>query len=112
MPQNIFAINAPTPPLWSQAPAEYWFINVGAFFDRFGAKALAITSSTDPQVMGAITLILPRMFVDLRRPDLSAILDMLVSKGLITAEEKTAIISPPTTDYERHIKGLPQPIEG
>jgi CRP-like cAMP-binding protein len=110
---NIITIDKPpSAPLWADAPAQYWWINVGAFFDRFGTKALDITSSTDPQVQGAVMLIMPRMYVDLKRPDLSQILDLLVAKGLITAEEKTAIISPPTTDYERYIKGLPQPIEG
>ena len=98
-------------PSWSD-PAlsdQYFWLDVGPFFDRFGAKALAITSSTDPQVQGIITLILPRKYVHLKRADLPAMLDLLLSKGLITAGEKATVLTPRTTDYERHIKGLPQP---
>lgn len=89
--------------------ATYFHIDVGPFFDRFGTKALAVTSSGDPEVRGLVTLILPRKFVDLKRPDLLTQLDLLVSKGLINAEDKSSILNPTTTDYERHIKGLPQP---
>lgn len=102
--------NEPTPS-WSDANLDkrYWWINVGPFFDRFGAKALGVVSSTDPVVQGIVTLTMPREYIDLKRADLSQMLDVLVSKGLITNAEKTAIIAPPTTEYERHIKGLPQP---
>lgn len=96
---------------WSdpELDTRYWWIDVGPFFDRFGAKALGITGSTDFQVQGLVTLLLPRKYVDLRRADLPQMLDLLVAKGLITAAEKIAVISPPTSEYERHIKGLPQP---
>jgi hypothetical protein len=100
----------PLPALtWENAPAEYWWIDVGPFFDRFGAKALAITSSDDSQIRGLVTLLLPRQYVDLKRPDLPVMLGLLVSKGEITEAEMIAALTTPTTDYERHIKGLPQP---
>jgi len=91
-------------------PSEYWWINVGAFFDRFNGKAINITSSTDPVVQGLLTLTLPREYIDLKRTDLASMLDILVSKSLINSDDKTAVLSPPTTEYERHIKGLVQPI--
>lgn len=100
-------------PAWSDGDLDprYFWLDVGPFFDRFGAKALAITGSTDPQVQGLVTLLLPRKYVDLKRADLPGMLDVLVSKGVITAGDKTVVLSPQTTDYERHIKGLVQPLD-
>lgn len=94
---------------WSTAPAEYWWIDVGSFFDRFGSKALAITSSTDPEVAGLVTLVVPRKYVDLQRADLPMLLDVLVVKGIITEAEKAAVLTTPTTEHERYVAGLPQP---
>lgn len=88
---------------------RYHWLDVGPFFDRFGAKALAVTGSADPQVQGLVTLLLPRKYVDLKRPDLPALLGMLVAKGILTSEEVAAILNPITTDYERHVKGMEQP---
>lgn len=99
-------------PAWSDTGLDprYWWVDVGPFFDRFGAKALAVTSSADAQVQGVVQLCMPRQYIDLKRADLPTMIDILVSKGLITAAEKTAILTTQTTDYERHIKGLPQPL--
>lgn len=100
----------PQPVLWANAPAEYWWIDIGPFFDRFGIKALDVVSSTEQQVQGLLTLILPRKYVDLKRLDLPQLLNILVAKDLITPAEKVSILTTPTTEYERHIKGLQQPI--
>lgn len=102
---------APPAPQWSDASldARYWWVDVGPFFDRFGAKALAVTSSADAQVQGLVTLVMPRQYVDLKRADLPGMLDLLITKSLITAGDKTSILMSPTTEYERHVKGLPQP---
>lgn len=111
MPGLIAAPVAP-PPMWADPALDprYWWLDVGPFFDRFGAKSLSITSSADAQVQGIVTLCMPRQYIDLKRADLPAMLDVLVAKSLITAGEKAAVLAGPTTDYERHIKGLPQPI--
>ena len=94
---------------WATAPAEYWWIDVGSFFDRFGSKALSITSSTDPEVAGLVTLVVPRKYVDLQRADLPDLLDVLVRKELITEAEKATVLATPTTESERYVTGLPQP---
>lgn len=102
---------APPAPTWVDADLDprYWWINVGPFFDRFGPKALAIVSSADDQVRGVVQLCMPRQYIDLKRADLPVMVGLLVLKGIITEAEKTAALTAPTTDYERHIKGLPQP---
>ena len=95
---------------WSDSsldPSYHW-VDVGPFLDRFGAKALLV-AATDPQVQGLITLLLPRKYVDLKRADLPGTLDLLISKGLINAADKAAVLNPVTSDYERHVKGLEQP---
>jgi hypothetical protein len=97
------------PATWDDAPAEYFWVDVGPFFDRFGEKALVITSSEDPEVKGLVTLLLPRKYVDLKRPDLPRMMGLLVAKALITAAEYDAALVLQTEEYERHIKGLPQP---
>ncbi len=102
----------PPPPLsWSDPnlSAEYFWIDVGPFFDRFGAKALAITSSTDPLIQGLVTLILPRKYIDLKRADLPSLVSILVGKGVITSDDMTTVLAQVTAEDERHIKGLPQP---
>ena len=105
-------VSPPQAPSWSDADLnpQYWWINVGPFFDRFNGKAINITSSTDPVVQGLLTLTLPREYIDLKRADLAGMLDILIAKGLINSADKTAILTPPTTEYERHIKGLVQPV--
>ena len=109
--KELFSSPAPMAPSWSDPGLDprYWWVDVGPFFDRFGAKALSITSSTDPQVQGLVSLLLPRKYVDLKRADLPSMLDILVAKSLITTADKTAVLTTPTNEYERHIKGLPQP---
>jgi hypothetical protein len=55
-----------TAPAWTDpdlAPA-YWHIDVGSFMDRFGSKALALASSSDPAVQGLITLLMPRKYIE------------------------------------------------
>lgn len=101
----------PAPLTWASTDLDprYWWIDKGPFFDRFGSKALTIVSSADPLVQGLVSLIMPRAYIDLRRPDIPSLLDVMVGKSLITAAEKAAVLTAPTTDYERHIKGLPQP---
>lgn len=99
------------PPTWDTAPAEYFQIDVGPFFDRFGGKAIVITSSEDSVVRGMLALVTPRKFIDLKREDLPVLVGILVTKGIITEAEMAAVLDPHTTDYERHLKGLPQPAE-
>lgn len=109
---NFTSPASSTAPQWTDPALDprYWWVDVGPFFDRFGAKALSITSSTDAQVQGLVSLLLPRKYVDLKRADLPAMLDLLVSKGLITGAEKATVLTTPTSDYERHSKGLEQPV--
>ncbi|KAF0813576.1 hypothetical protein IGB42_01927 [Andreprevotia sp. IGB-42] len=100
----------PKPPGWIDAPAEYAWIEVGAFMDRFGSAALGLICSDDRQVQGMLGLIMPRRYIDLKRRDLPAMLDLLAAKGLLGEMDQSVILDPQTTEAERYIRGLPQPV--
>jgi hypothetical protein len=95
---------------WDNAPAEYWWLDIGTFFDRFGSKKLAILSSTDVLVQAIIMDVSVRKYVDLKRADVAQALTLIANKGLLTIQEAAIITTTHTTDYERHIKNLPQPV--
>lgn len=87
------------PPLPPEPVIHAWYIDHGPFYDRFGDSMMAILMSTDPQVQALIKNLEARKWIDLQRPDVAGGLDLLISKGLITAEQKTAILNTPIT-YE------------
>lgn len=64
-------------------PAAAWYINVGPFFDRFGAWKLPTLSSTDPVVQAVIKDCSVRKYIDLkgRRAELTQVIGLLQSKG-------------------------------
>lgn len=51
-------------------PAE-WFIDVGPFFDRFGALKMAILTSPDAGVKAILADLQVRHWIDLKRPDVA-----------------------------------------
>lgn len=71
------------------APAEppvvssEWFINVGPFFDRFGAYKIPILASSDLYVQAVIKDTSVRKYIDLkgRRVELVQAIGLLQSKG-------------------------------
>lgn len=101
----------PAPPSWADPDLDprYHWIDVGPFFDRFGAAALAVASSESALARGMIALVTPRQYVDLKRADVAAMVGMLVTAALIDTQLASTILDPVTTEYERHVKGLPQP---
>jgi hypothetical protein len=60
-----------------------WYINVGPFYDRFGAFKLPILASTDPLVQAIIKDTSVRKYIDLkgRRTELAQAIGLLQSKG-------------------------------
>ena len=98
-----------------------WWIDVGPFYDRFGADALAIAASDHSACRAVQTLTGVRKYIDLRDPRVADMIDMLIAtaqpaaqawapgSGPMTPAKMAAILTTPTTDYERHIKGLLAP---
>lgn len=97
-----------------------WWVDVGPFYDRFGPDALAIAASDHGACKAVQTLTGVRKYIDLRDPKVSDMIDMLIATGQpaaqpwapgsgpMIAEKKALILEKPTTEYERHIKGLQQ----
>lgn len=119
------------PGTWRLAPPEepppvmddprIWWVDVGPFYDRFGPDALAIAASDHGACKAVQTLTSVRKYIDLRDPRVAAMIDMLIATGQpvaqpwtpgsgpMTPAKKAAILETPTTEYERHIKGLVAP---
>ena len=112
---------APPPEQPDPEPVEdprLWWVDVGPFYDRFGVDALAIAASDHGACKAVQTLTGVRKYIDLRDPRVDSMIDMLIAtaqpaaqawapgSGPMTADKKAAILNTPTTEYERHIKGL------
>ena len=106
----------PEPP--AEPDPRLWWMDVGPFYDRFGADAVAIAASDNGACKAVQTLTGVRKYVDLKDPRIGQMIDMLIAtaqpaaqpwapgSGPMTVEKKEAILTTPTTEYERHVKGL------
>ena len=92
----------PTGPATASDPvkAEEWFINVGPFFDRFGAWKLPILSSTDPLVQAVIKDSSVRKYIDLkgRRAELAQVIGLLQSKGFAVSAATVLDVQPTSAE--------------
>ena len=95
---------------WDTVPANYWYITVGAFYDRFRPVKLAVLASEDLVVQGLIKDSAVREYINLKHTDLAEALSYMVSKGVITQAHADSIMSLPTTEDERFVKNLIQPL--
>lgn len=96
-----------------------WWIDVGPFKDRLGMDAPAIAASSHSACRGTMALLDGRKYVDLKDPRVAGMLDVLIAtaqptadpvwptSGPMTPAKKAAILTTPTTEAERHVKGLP-----
>ena len=97
---------------------RWWWIDVGPFKDRLGMLAPAIYASNHSACKGVVGMIDGRQYIDLKRPEVSVMMDVMIAAGQpavdpvwpgsapLTAAKKAAILTTPTTEAERHIKGL------
>lgn len=109
---------APLAPVEPEADPRIWWVDVGPFYDRFGTDALAIAASDHGACKAVQTLTGVRKYIDLRDLRVASMIDMLIATGQpaaqpwapgsgpMTAAKKLAILTTPTTEQERHIKGL------
>lgn len=106
-----------TPPVVLPDPRKWW-IDVGPFKDRLGADALAIAASTNDACKACIEMLNGRVYIDLAGPQVVTLLGLLqatsqptanaifAGSGPMTAPKILTITTTPTTEVERHIKGL------
>ncbi|WCM88854.1 hypothetical protein [Acidovorax sp. NCPPB 3576] len=100
--ENGVPVLAPVVVVDPQDKPEFWWIDVGAFFDRFGINKWAILQSDDAAVKALITDTSVRRYIDLKRADLPGALQILVAKGFEL--DVDAILTAPPTDEERHVR--------
>ena len=85
-------------------PAEYaWYIDIGPFFDRFGAAKLAVLSSTNPIAKAVVTDAMVRKWIDLKLPSVAMGVDALISQAIpgVDLALKDAIINTPVSHAEQ-----------
>lgn len=108
---------------WSTAPERYFWIDLGPFQDRFGEDWPVIASSTDRECIAFMNAVINnRKYINLKDPRVAGAIDLLIAcnkpstwvlfadSGPITPAKKAIILDYHTTEYERHVKGLPQPV--
>lgn len=74
----------PAPEAPAPGPTD-WLIDIGPFFDRFGAAKMAVLTSADPGVKGILSDLQVRKWIDLQRPD--------VAEGLAYVGTKVAAVT-------------------
>ena len=89
----------PAPP----APEEpwAWLIDIGPFYDRFGAAKMAVLTSPDAGLKAILADLNIRKWVDLKRPDVAQALAYVGSVvPAVDAAMQTAILNTPVADIE------------
>lgn len=87
----------PVPPAPPVDPCE-WLIDIGPFFDRFGAQKIPVLADTNAIVRAIVTDCTSRKWIDLKRPDVALAIDTLINLG--HAVDKAAILDSPVIPAE------------
>lgn len=125
MTPTIVHIEGAQVPRWTDASLDprYLWLDVGPWRDRFGMDWLALSTSEHRLARAACAAWSERKYIDLADPRNAQLLGALLAAGLpdaapeipgsapLTAEKVAAILTPRTTERERHIKGLAQPVD-
>ena len=85
-----------------RAALTTWLIDVGPFFDRFGSSKMPVLMSVDATVQAIVKDVSARKYVDLQRADVSAAIDVIISKAVtgVTPALKAAILTTPVAPNE------------
>jgi len=74
-------------------PTE-WLIDIGPFYDRFGAAKMAVLTSTDAGVKAIMSDVSIRKWIDLKRADVASSLAYIGSKvPAVDATMQAAILN-------------------
>ena len=95
---NAFA--PPAPPTPPADPGAH-LIDIGPFFDRFGAAKMAVLTSADAGVKAILSDVQVRKWIDLQRTDVATSLAYIGTKvPAVDATLQTAILSTPVAPEE------------
>ena len=96
-----FVAPAPTIPEPQPAPAWEWFIDIGPFFDRFGAAKMAVLTSTDVGVQAILKDTQVRKWLDLKLPEIASAVAYIGTKvPALTAKLQQSILNTPVEEKE------------
>ena len=91
----------PDTPEQAPAPAWEWFIDIGPFFDRFGAAKMAVLTSSDVGVQAIIKDTQVRKWLDLKLPELASALAYVGTKvPSVPQELQQSILNTPVAETE------------
>ena len=78
-----------------------WLIDVGPFFDRFGAAKMAVLTSSDAGVQAVIKDTQIRKWLDLKLPEIASAVAYIGTKvPALTAELQQSILNTPVEEKE------------
>ena len=88
-------------PQVEEAKPWEWLIDIGAFFDRFGAAKIAVLTSADPGVQAILKDTQVRKWLDLKLPELvQSVTYVGTTVPAVTAELQAAILNTPVAPDE------------
>lgn len=101
---------APFFPPVAIAPADpcEWLIDLGPFYDRFGAAKMAVLTSTDASLKAILQDVNIRKWVDLQRADVAQALAYVgsVVAAVTPALQTTILTTPVTAEENRALRKL------
>lgn len=92
---------APPEPEPAPPPVYQWYIDIGPFYDRFGATKMAVLTSADTGVKAILSDLSIRKWIDLKRADVAQALQYVGSViPSVTPELQSTILNTPVADIE------------
>ena len=99
-PGHWRAVEVPEPPA-PAAPVWEWHIDIGPFFDRFGAAKMAVLTCSDTGVQAILKDTQVRKWLDLRLPEIEQSVQYIASKvPALTAELQDQIVNTKPAEHE------------
>ena len=93
-------VETPEPPA-PAAPVWEWYIDIGPFFDRFGAAKMPVLTSADVGVQAIIKDTQIRKWIDLNLPEIAQSVQYVASKvPALTAELRDQIVNIKPAEHE------------
>jgi hypothetical protein len=91
--------------------ANAWHLYPGPFKDRLGMDGLAIAASAHPVCLAVREMLSGRLYIDLKNPKVSGMLDMLIASGQPEAHPAFPGSGPMTVEKKQVILGVPAGVE-
>jgi hypothetical protein len=99
-PEGNYRLVPDTPAPVPAQPWE-WLIDIGTFFDRFGAAKMAVLTSSDAGVQAILKDTQVRQWIDLKHPDVAPSIAYIGTKvPALTAKLQSAIFNTPVAETE------------